>query len=91
MRVKDGESTQPFSFPSDVWSLGVTLVDFLMGKQFHQHLGKASVYLSFKKVMATNTVELHHPDFWDLVVELLAWDERRISTGEDRMVKRRKL
>jgi serine/threonine protein kinase len=73
MRVKDGESTQPFSFPSDVWSLGVTLVDFLMGKQFNQHLGKASVYQSFKNIMATNTVELHHPEFWDLVLEILAW------------------
>ncbi|KAF2820885.1 serine/threonine protein kinase [Ophiobolus disseminans] len=93
MRVKDGESTQPFSFPSD-----------------------ASVYLSFKKIMATNTVELHHPEFWDLVLEILAWDpevrptamevvqrfsdqeqsqvhedERRTTTGEDLMAKRRKL
>jgi serine/threonine protein kinase len=74
MKVKDGESTQPFSFPSDVWSLGVTLVDFLLSKQFHKQLGKAAIYEKFKKTMTTNTVELHYPEFWDLVLELLAWD-----------------
>ncbi|EMD66034.1 hypothetical protein COCSADRAFT_87064 [Bipolaris sorokiniana ND90Pr] len=74
MRVKNGESTQPFSFPSDVWSLGVTLIDFLLNKQFHKQLGEAATYEKFKKTMATNTVELHYPDFWNLVLELLAWD-----------------
>lgn len=63
MRLKHGESVEPFSFPSDVWSLGVTLVDFLMGKQFHRLLGKVSIYQSFIKTMATNTIELHYQNF----------------------------
>ncbi|EFQ88280.1 hypothetical protein PTT_15921 [Pyrenophora teres f. teres 0-1] len=74
IRIKDGESSEPFSLPSDVWSLGVTVVDFLMGKQFYQQLGRASFYQSFQRTMATNTVELHHPVFWDLALELLAWN-----------------
>ncbi|EDU47135.1 serine/threonine protein kinase [Pyrenophora tritici-repentis Pt-1C-BFP] len=74
IRIKDSESSEPFSLPSDVWSLGVTVVDFLMGKPFHQQLGRASIYQSFKRTMAENTVELHHPLFWDLALELLAWD-----------------
>lgn len=83
MRVKNGQSTQPFSFPSDVWSLGVTLVDFLLSKQFQQQLGNAAIYKKFKNTMATNTVELHYPDFWNLVLELLEWDsEVRLTAME---------
>ncbi|KAF1952631.1 kinase-like protein [Byssothecium circinans] len=64
-------------------SLGVALVDFLMGKQFHQQLGRASIYQSFKRIMARNTVELHHPEFWRLALELLAWDpESRLAATQ---------
>ena len=81
MGVKQGVSSQPFSFPSDIWSLGVTLVDFLVGKQFHRQLGKAAVYQTFQKTMATNTNKLDYPEFWDLVLELLAWDAEARPTA----------
>jgi serine/threonine protein kinase len=72
-RIKEGKSSELFSFPSDVWSLGVTLVDFLTGQQHHRHLGTESVYEEFKQAMGTNSVELLYPEFWDLVSDLLAW------------------
>jgi serine/threonine protein kinase len=81
MRIKDGETSEPFSTPSDVWSLGVTLIDFLTGKQFHRLLGRAPIYQSFKRIMATNTAELHHPKFWELALELLAWDPESRPTA----------
>jgi serine/threonine protein kinase len=58
VRIKEGKSSELFSFPSDVWSLGVTLVDFLAGQQHHRHLGTESVYKEFKQAMGTNSVEL---------------------------------
>jgi serine/threonine protein kinase len=73
MRIKEGKSSELFSFPSDVWSLGVTLVDFLTGQQHHRHLGTESIYQEFKKAMGTNSVELLYPEFWHLVFDLLAW------------------
>ncbi|KAF2022796.1 serine/threonine protein kinase [Setomelanomma holmii] len=74
MRIKLQESTESFSFPSDVWSLGATLLDFLNGKKFDRRLGTESCYQSFKKIMNANVVALHFPKFWDLVLELLAWN-----------------
>lgn len=81
MRIKNGKSSEPFSTPSDVWSLGVTLVDFLMGEQFNRQLGIASVHESFKRTMERNTIELHHSKFWDLALEILAWDPKSRPTA----------
>jgi serine/threonine protein kinase len=81
MRIKEGKSSELFSFPSDVWSLGVTLIDFLMGQQLHRPLGTESIYQDFKKAMGTNNVELLYREFWDLVLELLAWDPKLRPTA----------
>jgi serine/threonine protein kinase len=74
MRIKSQESKEPFSFPSDVWSLGATLLDFLLGKKFDQKLGTEACYQTFRKRMDAHVGALHFPEFWNLVLELLAWD-----------------
>jgi serine/threonine protein kinase len=80
MRIKDGTSDQPFSFPSDIWSLGVTLVDFLWGEQYHSELGRSSVYRNFQMIMDQNTRVQPYPQYCKLVQELLAWNpESRLS------------
>jgi serine/threonine protein kinase len=81
MRIKEGKSSEQFSFPSDVWSLGVTLIDFLTGQQRHRCLGTESVYQGFMKSLDTNNVELLYPDFWNLVLDLLAWDPENRPTA----------
>jgi serine/threonine protein kinase len=74
MRIKEGKSSELFSFPSDVWSLGVTLIDYLTGQQLHRHLGTESVYQDFQKAMDTNNVGLLYWEFWDVILNLLASD-----------------
>jgi serine/threonine protein kinase len=74
MRIKTQESKEPFSFPLDVWSLEVTLLDLLHGKKFDQKLGTEACYQNFKKIIDAHVGALHFPEFWDLTLELLAWD-----------------
>jgi len=82
MRIKEEESSEPFSFPSDVWSLGVTLVDFLMGKQAHRKLGQAPVYKSFKDILDATAARVDYREFWDIAAELLAWEAELRPTAE---------
>ncbi|KAI4678634.1 hypothetical protein J4E81_010623 [Alternaria sp. BMP 2799] len=82
MRIKEEVSPDPFSFPSDVWSLGVTLVDFLMGKQVHRKLGQAPVYKSFRDILDATAARVDYREFWDIAVELLAWEAELRPTAE---------
>ena len=83
MRIKDGVSSEPFSFRSDVWSLEVTLVDFLMGKQVHRKLGQTSIYDTFGKTMDAITTEPGYRQFWDLAAEVLSWYAEQRPTAKE--------
>jgi serine/threonine protein kinase len=80
MRIKLQGSEEPFSYPSDVWSLGVTLLDFLVGRRFSQNLGTESCYQSLKESMNAHDAE-DFPEFWDLILKLLGWDPKSRPTA----------
>jgi serine/threonine protein kinase len=82
MRLKDGDSNEPFSFPSDIRSLGVTLIDFLMSRHISRVLGRAPDYKTFEDAMVTTKAdELHYPVHWKPIQELLVWDPENRPTA----------
>jgi serine/threonine protein kinase len=74
MAIKDHNSHEPFSFPSDVWSLGATLLDFLAGQKYNVNLGRPVDFSPVQRRIKQEFWDAMYGSFWVRLEILLVWE-----------------
>lgn len=82
MRVKSHTTAEYFSFPVDVWALGITLLELLIERRItsdlgaEQHQPELEAYFRPSRVADADFVP-----FWALARRMVAWDASRRVTA----------
>ncbi|KAF2109572.1 kinase-like domain-containing protein [Lophiotrema nucula] len=86
MRVKTRGSSEYFSFPVDVWALGITLLELLIGKRIVSDLGAAENRAELNGYFRRTDRDNYDPamaSLWSLTRRMLAWEaDKRITAVE---------
>jgi serine/threonine protein kinase len=74
MRVKVDQSTEPFSFPVDIWALGCTLLEFLRSENIARHIGEEGQRTWLMDALSPTTLGLTLEPAWHLAARIMAWE-----------------
>jgi serine/threonine protein kinase len=74
MRVKLGQSIDPFSFAVDIWALGCTLLEFLCSEHITRHIGEEGERSWLTSELSPDTSGLTLEPAWNLAARMVAWE-----------------
>ena len=82
MSVKNKTSTESFSFPVDLWSVGITLLEFLLRVRRNTNFGDVSLRARLAELLDERPGQ-EFPSLWNLARRLLEWDASKRPTAAE--------
>lgn len=82
MSVKNKTSAESFSFPVDLWSVGLTLLEFLLRQRQNTNFGDVSLRPWLAELLNERPGQ-EFPSLWNLARRLLDWDASKRPTAAE--------